>query len=383
MRHATTEEKRQFVMRYQAGESVAHICADTGIARSTFYSWIKPFQTTVTEAGTVVTPHDYVMLKRKVEKQDAIIQVLKTINCTVSAPLKEKLVAMEPLYGQFSVHTLCDAMEVSRGTFYNHVLRNKKDDVWYIKRRAEYCEKIRDIYEENNQVFGADKITAILVQRGEHVSRKYITGLMREMGLISMSPSAKKDFRRLCEEKPPRNILNRNFTATEMNQVWVSDITCYKLKGKHYYIAIIMDLFSRKIIAYKVSPTNRTHLVTSAFRQAYAERNPKKGLIFHSDRGTQYMSRTFQMLLNSLGVEQSFSDSGKPLDNAVAESFFSSMKREELYRRKYHSVTEFWEGVDSYIAFYNTKRPHRALNYKCPDQVEKDGIPQPFQRART
>ena len=193
MQHATTEEKRQLVMRYQAGESVAHICADTGIARSTFYSWIKPFQTTVTEAGAVVTPHDYVMLKRKAEKQDAIIQVLKTINCTVSAPLKEKLTAMEPLYGQFSVHTLCDAMEVSRGTFYNHILRNKKDDVWYIKRRAEYCEKIRDIYEENNQVFGADKITAILVQRGEHVSRKYITGLMREMGLISMSPNAKRD----------------------------------------------------------------------------------------------------------------------------------------------------------------------------------------------
>ncbi len=163
MRH-TTEEKRRPVMRYQNGESVAHICAETGIARSTFYSWVKPFQTTVTETGIQVTPQAFDALRRKVEKQDAIIQVLKSVNCTVSAPLKEKLTALEPLYGQFSVHTLCDALEVSRGTFYNHILRNKRGNTWYAKRRAEIGEKVREIYEENHQIFGADKICAILIQ---------------------------------------------------------------------------------------------------------------------------------------------------------------------------------------------------------------------------
>ena len=376
----STEEKRQLVMRYQNGESVTHICTEIGIARSTFYSWIKPFKTTLTETGTLVTPQEFVLLKRRVEKQEVVIQVLKMIDCTVSAPLKDKLVAMEALYGQFSVHTLCDAMEVSRGTFYNHILRNKRDKAWYVKRRATLSERIREIYEDSQQILGADKITAILVQQGERVSKKYVAGLMREMGLASMSPTAKKDYRYLCEEKPKRNILNQNFSAQKMNQIWVSDITCFKLKGKHHYIAIIMDLFSRKIIAYKSSTSCSTRLITRAFKQAYTERKPAKGLIFHSDRGSQYTSQAFQQLLYSCDAEQSFSKSGRPHDNAVAEAFFASLKREELYRRNYRSVAEFKQGVDNYITFYNTKRPHRALNYKCPDEVEKVAVVQSVQQ---
>ena len=379
MRH-TTEEKRRLVMRYQNGESAAHICAEMGIARSTFYSWIKPFQTTVTETGVLVTPQAFDALRRKVEKQAAIIQVLKSVNCTVSAPLKAKLEALEPLYGQFSVHTLCDALEVSRGTFYNHILRNKRDNTWYAKRRAEISEKVREIYEENRQIFGADKIYAILIQRGERVSKRFVTSIMQEMGLVSMSPTAKKDHNRLAVSILKKNILNQNFTAERPNQIWVSDITCYKLKGKHYYIAVILDLFSRKVIAHRISTVASTKLIAAAFREAYAERTPDDGLVFHSDRGTQYASQSFQQLLLSCHVEQSFSRTGRPHDNAVAESFFASLKREELYRRNYRSVAEFRQAVDDYIVFYNTKRPHRTLNYKCPDEVGKIAEAQHIQK---
>ena len=367
----TTEEKRQLVMRYQTGESVTSICADTGIARSTLYSWIKSFHVVKSRRGTQVTPHDYDVLKKRVEKLEGIVQVLKAANCTVSAPLQDKLAALESLYGQFSVHTLCDALEVPRGTFYNHILRRKGTNAWYAKRRADLCEKIQELYDANRQLFGPEKIRALLMQQGEKVSKSYVTTLMREMGLRSISPSAKKDYRHLLESPPKRNILNRNFSAERMNQIWVSDITCFKLKGKRYYIVIIMDLFSRKIISYGISPSSRTRLVTTAFRKAYEERRPKRGLIFHSDRGTQYTSQAFQELLASHGVTQSFSNSGKPTDNAVAEAFFSCLKREELYRTNYHSVDEFKRGVEAYMTFYNTKRPHKTLNYKCPDQVEK------------
>ena len=379
MRH-TTEEKRRLVMRYQNGESVAHICAETGVARSTFYSWVKPYQTTVTETGVLVTPQAFDALRRKVEKQAAIIQVLKSVNCTVSAPLKDKLAALEPLYGQFSVHTLCDALEVSRGTFYNHILRNKRGNTWYAKRRAEIGEKVREIYEENHQIFGADKICAILIQRGERVSKRFITSIMQEMGLVSMSPTAKKEYNRLTGSIPKKNILNQDFTAERPNQIWVSDITCYKMKGKHYYIAVILDLFSRKVIAHQISTVASTKLIAAAFRQAYAERTPDDGLIFHSDRGTQYASQSFQQLLLSCHVEQSFSRTGRPHDNAVAESFFASLKREELYRRNYRSVAEFQQAVADYITFYNTKRPHRTLNYKYPDEVEKIAATQHIQK---
>ena len=186
--------------------------------------------------------------------------------------MKESLAALEPLYGQFSVHTLCDALEVSRGTFYNHILRNKRNNTWYAKRRAKIEEKVREIYEENHQIFGADKICAILIQRGERVSKRFVTSIMQDTGLVSMSPAAKKDHNRLTGSIPKKNILNQNFTAERPNQIWVSDITCYRLKGKHYYIAVILDLFSRKVIAYRISTVASTKLIAAAFRQAYAQR---------------------------------------------------------------------------------------------------------------
>ncbi|MEG1875700.1 MAG: IS3 family transposase, partial [Angelakisella sp.] len=154
------------------------------------------------------------------------------------------------------------------------------------------------------------------------------------------------------------------------NQIWVSDITCFKLNTKYFYTCIILDLFSRKIVAYRISKKNSTQLVSATFRQAYDVRSPKDGLIFHSDRGVQYASYSFRRLLSEHGVIQSFSASGKPHDNAVVEAFFASMKREELYRRSYSSEKAFRSGVDEYISFYNKRRPHFSLNYKSPEQFE-------------
>ena len=162
-----------------------------------------------------------------------------------------------------------------------------------------------------------------------------------------------------------------NFSVKAPNQVWVSDVTRFKFENKPQYICSIIDLYSRKVIAYKVSQKQSTQLVTSAFRLAYAERKPKNGLIFHSDRGTQYASYAFQKLLKTCQIKQSFSPSGSPHHNAVMESFFSSMKKEELYRTNYHSVSEFKERIQKYIEFYNTERPNATLDYKTPDAYER------------
>ena len=113
-------------------------------------------------------------------------------------------------------------------------------------------------------------------------------------------------------------------------------------------------------------------MITSTFKTAYAERGYPKGLVFHSDQGTQYTSAAFCGLLLSYGVTQSFSYPGRPVDNAVAESFFANLKREELYRHVYRSEREFREAVSDYIANYNAVRPHRSNNYKSPDTKERD-----------
>ena len=124
--------------------------------------------------------------------------------------------------------------------------------------------------------------------------------------------------------------MKRNFQVDRPNAVWVSDVTFFHLNDLYYCICIIMDLYARKIISHRVGTNNSTQLVKSTFREAYESRKPEKGLIFHSDQGSNYRSRAFRAFLAARGVIQSFSNPGSPYDNSVAESFFSSMKSEEL-----------------------------------------------------
>ena len=152
-----------------------------------------------------------------------------------------------------------------------------------------------------------------------------------------------------------KNVLQQNFTVKQPNEVWVSDVTYFNHNGLVYYLCVIMDLFSRKIIAHKISKKHSTQLITKTFKAAYQLRTPQPGLIFHSDRGAPYTSYAFRELLYKNQIKQSLSRSGKPHDNAVSESFFSSLKREELYRRKYRSERELYRYIDEYIDFYNKK----------------------------
>lgn len=173
------------------------------------------------------------------------------------------------------------------------------------------------------------------------------------------------------ENRKAQNVVNREFNVDKPNQVWVSDVTYFKLNNMQFYICVIMDLFARKVIAYQVGKTNSTQLVKSTFKDAYESRVSGTGLIFHSDRGGNYRARAFCTYLAERKVIQSFSREGVPYDNSVMESFFASMKREELYRYKYRSEKEFRARVDEYINFYNCKRPHRTIKYKTPEQVEQ------------
>ena len=161
------------------------------------------------------------------------------------------------------------------------------------------------------------------------------------------------------------------FSVSTPNHVWVSDTTCFNLNNQHYYICVIIDLFSRKVVAYSISPKHSTQLITGAFKAAFENRKPGDGLIFHSDRGSQYTSYTLEKLLKTCKVEHSFSPTGRPCHNAVMESFFSSMKKEELYRASYHSAGELKKRVGKYIEFYNVERPHATLDYKTPNTYER------------
>ena len=251
-------------------------------------------------------------------------------------------------------------------------LETKKEDSYYSKRKVFLRERIKEVFEENNGIFGAGKITAILREEGIPLTKEMTLSLMQEMGLKSLRQSSKKLYRK--ENSVKTNVLNRDFFADGVNQKWVSDITYFKLKNKTYYICVIIDLFSRKVISYRISQKNSTQLTKKTFQYAFEHREPNGELVFHNDRGSNYCSNTFCDYLQSLEVKQSFSKTHTPYDNAVSESFFSTMKREELYRAKYKSEREFKQAVSDYITFYNEKRPHKYLNYKTPTQFEKESI---------
>ncbi len=360
--------KHKLITRLLSGESATELSRSSGISRSTIYRW-KNEEATVPAKGKFYTSHDITVLERRIKKLENIVQILKTVDCTVHSPLQERLNALEKLHGIYDIHTLCEALEVARGTYYNHILRNKRDNVWYKKREEEYRILIHDIFYEFDQIFGAKKIHAILQQRGYRVKKEYVARIMRDLGLSSIRNQSKSTYEFL--NKKPKNIVQQQFSVSAPNRTWVSDVTCFKYNGHWMYICAIIDLHSRMVVGYHIGKRNSTQLLGTTLRKAWEARNPAPGLVFHSDRGTQYRSHAFLEKLDKYGIVQSLSRPGNPHDNAVIESFFSSMKREELYRREYTSEYAFREGVAKYIAFYNNKRPHSSMNHKTPAQVEQ------------
>ena len=161
--------------------------------------------------------------------------------------------------------------------------------------------------------------------------------LVRSMNLPKLFSKKSPNHSIKSESRDYQNFLNRKFKQSAPNQSWVSDITYLKVGQKWYYLCVIIDLFSRKVVAWKISDKPNSNLVISTFEKAYADRNFPIGLMFHSDRGSQYTSTAFRKLLNRLNVVQSFSNKGCPYDNAVVESFFKFLKLEEINQNTYSS----------------------------------------------
>ena len=368
----TNEEKQAILKRYiSKSESPTSIIKSVGISKSTFYKWLSDYRNDQVEVKRKeINLRNFNLLEAKVKRLEGIIEIIKKTNILPNAPLKQKLYAAEKLSGEYSVHMICDALDISRGTYYNHILRNKRDNTWYAKRREALRIQIQEVFDENSQIFGARKIAAILRNKGVKVSDEMVRELMKDMGLVSIRQEAKKLY--TDDIKRHKNYLNQEFDPDSPNQVWVSDITYFKCNGKSYYICVIIDLYARKVIAYKAGKKNSTQLIKTTFRQAYENRQPSSSLIFHTDRGANYCSKTLNDYIKTLGITRSFSRPYVPYDNSVIESFFASLKREELYRKKYRTEGELFQALNDYMDFYNTRRPHAKIQYKTPEQKERE-----------
>lgn len=364
------EIKKQVIQSYKDGRPVALISQEHKIPMGTVYRWIDEYRSCISN-DLDFTPAEFKTLYRQLERANHLLQIIQLSKLIDEAPLRKRLEILAGIYEKetYSIHELCDALNVARGTFYNHIFR-KADRTEYLKKQKELMLLVQQIFDENGQRFGAEKIRAILAEHGIRVSTKTVSKIMRELDLFSIRSDAKRSYLKQ-QESQRKNLVQQNFTTDNPNQIWVSDITHFKINNYALYLCVIIDLFSRKVVSYNVSKNQSTHLVTSTFKSAFEKRGKPDNLIFHSDRGGQYVSGAFTKLLRDHKVKQSFSASRKPHDNAVAETFFATFKKEEAYRRIYSSEQDYRNSVDRYIEFYNEKRPHRSLAYKTPVRFEE------------
>ena len=351
---------------YSAGSKVADIVTQTDVPRSTVYYWIK---NEIPKETSPLNLRDYHFLKQKCERQEKIIAILKSAPCTATAPLQERLAVIEQMVSdEYNVNTLCEALEVAKGTYYNHTLRNKRGKTKSAQRRRELFPIIEQIYHESNQTYGAGRITVIMRERGIPVAEGTVARIMHENRLFSIRGGAKALYYRNKERKD--NLIKQDFTVKAPNEFWVSDITYFYFNNKTYYLCTIIDLYARKVVAWRISERNSTHLTKGTLKLAIIDRVPAPGLIFHSDNGTNFTSYTFTTFLKEHGIKQSFSRTHNPYDNSVCESFFKTLKQEEIYRKDYRSEKDMLRSITTFMEFYNNSRPHSMNGYRTPNKHE-------------
>ena len=274
---------------------------------------------------------------------------------------------------EYNIQKSCKILRISRSGYYDYLKRRKSRRA--IENEA-LTEMIEDIFHEHKGRYGSRCIQKVLEERGVKVNAKRVCRLMSEHGLIAKGTrkfyryqANKTDY----EEKD--NILNQVFKASEKNQIWVGDITYIPTKHGWLYLAVFIDIFSRKVVGWAMDTRIRDTLVLSALNQAIGREHPQTGLIIRTDRGCQYTSQRFQSMCFRYGFRQSMSHKGNPYDNAVMESFYRTLKRELVQDAKYDNPEQAHLDIFKYIEiYYNTKRIHSSLGWLSPTQFESKNL---------
>lgn len=228
-------------------------------------------------------------------------------------------------------------------------------------------------YKKSKRTYGLPRILAAIRRQGLKVNKKRVARLMRENNIKAKT---KRRFKvttvQNSKASASENLLNQNFTASSENKIWTGDITYLWTKEGWLYLAVLMDIYSRKIVGWSIDSSLSAELVIRALMMALVHRNPERGIIFHSDRGSQYTSSSFRSILKNYGIVQSMSSTGNCYDNAITESFFHTLKTELTYWEKYQTRDEAKGSIFEYIEInYNRRRLHSSLGYLSPVEFEE------------
>ena len=246
---------------------------------------------------------------------------------------------------------MLEVLEISRKTYYQYRYTEDKDYFDYVL--------IKEIFEESKNTYGYRRVCeGLMVKYGVTFNHKKVARIMRKYGLKPeyikrIKPNYSK---KRIEENVKPNLLNRKFYTSKENQVWVTDITYLIFKDKRLYLSTILDLYDRKVVAYKISKFNNNELVMDTLNEAIAKRKNVYGTIIHSDQGFQYTSYEYKAICESNGIQISMSRKGTPIDDSPMESWHGILKKETLYNNDIKNINEYQALVEDWIEFYNTTR---------------------------
>lgn len=269
----------------------------------------------------------------------------------------------------FPVAVLCRLLLVSASGYYASL---KRPASAHARRDAELTEQVRSSHNASKRRYGSPRVHADLKAAGQRVALKRVARIMRKNSLAARARRrfhATTDSRHAFPLAP--NLVLRNFAADAPNQIWVTDITFIGTRQGWLYLAVILDLFSRRVVGWATSDSVDRHLALAALNMALTVRRPARGLIHHSDRGSTYAAGDYRKALRDRGFECSMSRKGDCWDNAVAESFFATLKRETENFGAFENRAAATLAMREYIEdFYNVQRRHSAISYKSPVEFE-------------
>jgi putative transposase len=271
----------------------------------------------------------------------------------------------------FPIQLMCRMLGVWRSGYYDWrdrpPSRRSRED-------TALTEKVREIHRRSRETYGSPRVHTELRALGTRCARKRVERLMQEAGLRGcVRGRRKRTTRRSGRAVVAKDLLQRSFAATQIDKVWVADITYVATREGFLYLAFILDIHSRRIVGWAMENHLRTEIVVDALQMAIWRRKPAPGLVHHSDQGVQYTALSFSERLREVGITPSMGRTGSALDNAMAESFVSTLKAELVSRMEFPTRQAAKTAIFEYLeTFYNTRRLHSSLGYRSPADFEED-----------
>ncbi|WP_193343340.1 IS3 family transposase [Pseudoalteromonas luteoviolacea] len=359
-RSYTAEFKQEAVaLVTEQGYSVSKAAASLGITDKLLYNWKAKVEAEQSGASLNADERAELLKLRKENKELRMEkEILKKASALLLKGNQITFKTIKQLSSVFPVVKLCKVMQVSRSAYYAWLKRPAKvitAEQLNLFRRAKF------LFKQSRNSLGYRELRKKLCREGFKVSDYGVQKLMATLGLVVTQRVAYKvTTKRKHSDAVADNLLNQNFNPVAPNQIWAGDVTYLRTGEGWMYLAIVMDLYSRRIVGWHIDKRMTTDLVSKAMMKAYNVRQPLKGLVFHSDRGSQYTSKHYRKLLANYGIRASMGDVGACWDNAVVERFFGSLKHDWLLKIPQPTREHMRNDVMAYMRYYNLERLHTA-----------------------